>query len=41
MEDILHYIWKFKLYQKELKTTDGRQIEVLDVGLPNTNEGPD
>ncbi|MFR0676628.1 DUF2851 family protein [Dysgonomonas mossii] len=41
MEDILHYIWKFKLYQKELKTTDGRQIEILDVGLPNTNEGPD
>ena len=41
MEDILHYIWKFKLYQKELKTPDGRQIEVLDVGLPNTNEGPD
>lgn len=41
MEDILHYIWKFRLFQKDLRTTDGQQIEVIDVGLPNTNEGPD
>ncbi len=41
MEDILHYIWKFRLFQKDLKTTDGQPIEVIDVGLPNTNEGPD
>ncbi|MFV0330140.1 MAG: DUF2851 family protein [Dysgonomonas sp.] len=41
MEDLLHYIWKFRLFQKELKTTDGQSIEVIDVGLPNTNEGPD
>ncbi|MFV0312054.1 MAG: DUF2851 family protein [Dysgonomonas sp.] len=41
MEDILHYIWKFRLFQKELKTTTGQPIEVIDVGLPNTNEGPD
>ncbi len=41
MEDILHYIWKFRLFQKDLRTTDGQQIEVIDVGLSNTNEGPD
>ncbi|MDR0825393.1 MAG: DUF2851 family protein [Prevotella sp.] len=41
MEDILHYVWKFRLFQKGLKTTDGQPIEVIDVGLPNTNEGPD
>jgi hypothetical protein len=41
MEDILHYIWKFRLFQKELKTTTGQPVEVIDVGLPNTNEGPD
>lgn len=41
MEDILHYVWKFKLFQKDLITTTGEPIEVIDVGLPNTNEGPD
>lgn len=41
MEDILHYIWKFRLFQKDLKTTTGQPIEVIDVGLPNINEGPD
>jgi len=41
MEEILHYVWKFRLFQKELRTTDGQPIEVIDVGLPNTNEGPD
>jgi len=41
MEDILHYIWKFRLFQKDLKTTGGQIVEVIDVGLPNTNEGPD
>jgi hypothetical protein len=41
MEDILHYIWKFRLFAKDLKTTAGEPIEVIDTGLPNTNEGPD
>lgn len=41
MEDILHYVWKFKLYDNDLKTTDGEPIEVIDVGMSNTNEGPD
>lgn len=41
MEEILHYVWKYRLFQKDLKTTDGLPIEVIDVGLPNSNEGPD
>lgn len=42
MEQILHYVWKHKLLPlKELKTTDQRRIEVIDVGLHNNNAGPD
>ena len=41
MEEILYYIWKFRLFQKDLKTTDGLPIEVIDVGILNTNGGPD
>lgn len=41
MEDILHYVWKYRLFLKDLKTTCGQSIEVIDTGLPNTNEGPD
>lgn len=40
-ESILHYVWRFRLFQKSLKTTDGFDIEVIDVGIPNTDEGPD
>lgn len=41
-EELLHYIWqnkKFRLYN--LKTTDGITIEIIDVGLTNTNAGAD
>lgn len=41
MEAILHYVWKYKLYNKQLFTTDGELIEVLDTGLHNTDAGPD
>ncbi|MEN9918950.1 MAG: hypothetical protein RL662_1386 [Bacteroidota bacterium] len=41
MEQLLHYVWKHRLFEKNLKTTDGGAIEVLDVGLHNTDEGPD
>ncbi len=41
MEQILHYVWKHKLFQANIKTTDGQTVEVLDVGLHNTDEGPD
>lgn len=42
MEQLLHYTWKHKLLPlKELRTTDGRLVEVVDVGLHNQNAGPD
>ena len=42
MERLLHYTWKHKLLPlKELRTTDGRLVEVIDVGLHNHHAGPD
>ena len=42
MEHLLHYLWKHKIFPlQELHTTDGRRVEVIDPGLPNTNAGPD
>ncbi len=42
MEQLLHYVWKHKIFPlKELKTTTGQQVEVIDTGLANSNAGPD
>ena len=42
MEQLLHYTWKHKLLPlKELSTTDGRSVEIVDPGLHNRNAGPD
>lgn len=42
MEQLLHYCWKHKLFgQYDLKTTEGKNIEIIDTGLHNTNAGPD
>lgn len=42
MEQLLHYIWKHKIFPlKKLQTTDGMMVEVIDPGLTNTNSGPD
>ena len=41
MEQILHYVWKHKLFQKDLTMNDGTSFEVLDVGLHNYHQGPD
>ncbi len=41
-EDILQYAWKFGLFDREnLKTVDGEKVEVISVGLQNSNAGPD
>lgn len=41
-ESILHYVWQFRLFSlQDLKTTDGQTVEVVDVGKPNTDAGPD
>lgn len=42
MEQLLHYVWKHKLFPlAPLSTTDGKAVEVVDVGLHNRNAGPD
>lgn len=42
MEQLLHYVWKHKLFPlTELYTADGFHVEVIDPGLHNTNAGPD
>lgn len=41
-EELLHYIWKFRLYShKNLITTCGEKIEIIDPGILNNNAGPD
>lgn len=42
MENLLHYIWKYKLYPSGgLSTTDGEPLEVINPGEHNTDAGPD
>ena len=43
MEQLLHYVWKHKLWPLHpLTTTDGRNVEIIDPGLYNRrNAGPD
>ncbi len=42
MEQLLHYVWKHKIFlHSQLTTTDGRTLEIINPGLPNTNAGPD
>ena len=42
MEKLLHYIWKHRILPlSELRTTDGRSVEVIDPGLLNMHAGPD
>ena len=41
-EELLHYIWKFRLYPfNSLETMDGQRIEVIDPGMHNQHAGPD
>ncbi|MDH6343088.1 hypothetical protein M2480_001715 [Parabacteroides sp. PFB2-12] len=42
MERLLHYIWKYKLYDPaSLTTTDGIPLHIIDVGIHNNDAGPD
>jgi hypothetical protein len=41
-EEFLQFIWKQGLFNKTgLKTTDGRLVEIINTGQPNTDSGPD
>lgn len=42
MEQLLHYVWKHKIFPlRDLQTTTGLPVEVIDAGLLNTDAGPD
>lgn len=42
MEKLLHYVWKHKLFPlRQMMTTEGVAVEVIDPGLPNADAGPD
>jgi hypothetical protein len=40
-EDFLHYLWKYRLFQLPLLTTDNEPVEVIKTGIHNSNSGPD
>lgn len=41
-EDLLHYVWRMQLFNRqELRTTCGQTIRVNTAGTLNTNAGPD
>ncbi|WP_094571790.1 DUF2851 family protein [Mucilaginibacter xinganensis] len=41
-EDFLHYVWKFRLFERmELQTTGGEQLEIFSAGMHNSDSGPD
>ena len=41
-EELLHYIWNYKLfYKSELRTTSGEELQIISVGTHNLNTGSD
>ena len=40
-EEFLHYIWKYRLFNKPLQTVEGEKVEILTPGVHNFNAGPD
>lgn len=42
MEEVMQYIWKFRLWPVgSLRTVDGQRVDVIDAGNINTGSGPD
>lgn len=42
IEEVLHYVWKHRILPlKDLKTTNGKTVEVLNPGMLNHDAGPD
>ena len=40
-EEFLHYLWKFRLLESELKTTEDERVAIIDPGVLNRDAGPD
>lgn len=42
MEQLLHYVWKHKIFPlRTLYTTEGKEVEVINPGIHNSNAGAD
>ena len=42
MEKLLHYVWQHRIFPiGEMRTTDGRTVEIINPGLHNMDAGPD
>lgn len=42
MEQLLQYIWKYRLYRTtDMRTTQGEELEIIDPGIQNRDAGPD
>lgn len=40
-EELLHYIWKYRLFNRPLVTVEGEAVEIISPGIHNHNAGPD
>ncbi|MCR5696441.1 MAG: DUF2851 family protein [Marinilabiliaceae bacterium] len=41
-EQLLHFVWQYKLfYTNNLRTTSGDEVDIINVGILNTDAGPD
>ncbi len=42
MEELMQYVWQHRLWPTgDMRTVDGRQVQVIDPGLINRDSGPD
>jgi len=40
-EDFLYYLWQYRLINRDLKTTQGEAVTLIDMGQRNEGSGPD
>lgn len=41
-EEFLHYVWKYQMFSSlQIKTTSQKSVQIQNIGLYNTNAGPD
>ena len=40
-EELLHYIWKHELFEKNLTGNNGEAVKIIDAGQYNNDAGPD
>lgn len=40
-EEFIHFLWKFRMFDRNLETTSGMTLQVIQPGEHNTDSGPD